>query len=133
LERVVEVWPAVVDHVRSSGAEMLSSLFDGSRPVGIVQEKRVVRVAFPESAKFNKRKAEARPNVEKVAEALEAILGQRLRPVYELAEVDEEGPSEADDTAGMEEEEIIELIKNKFDAKEVDEESGPDARESEAG
>jgi hypothetical protein len=132
IERVVKLWPAVVDHVRGSGAEMLSSLFDGSRPIAVDVERSVVKVGFPESAKFNKRKAEARPNVEKVAASLQAILGAPLRPVYELVEV-EEATEQAGADAEMAEEEIIEMIKTKFDASEVADDGEPGARESEAG
>ena len=53
-------------------------------------------------------------------EAIKAIAGERLSPVYELLE-DDSGEEPAPDplSAAMGEEEIIELIKNKFDASEV--------------
>jgi DNA polymerase III subunit gamma/tau len=134
IERVTELWPAVVDHVRSSGSEMLSSLFDGSRPLAVDTERSVLKVGFPASAKFNKRKAEAQANVERIAESVKAIVGERLRPVYELIEVDEaEGTAASNGANAMAEEEIIELIKTKFDAQEVADEAEPEARESEAG
>ena len=134
IERVTELWPAVVDHVRSSGSEMLSSLFDGSRPLAVDTERSVLKVGFPASAKFNKRKAEAQANVERIAESVKAIVGERLRPVYELIEVDEdEAAAAANGAKPMAEEEIIELIKTKFDAQEVADEAEPEARESEAG
>ena len=134
IERVTELWPAVVDHVRSSGSEMLSSLFDGSRPLAVDSERSVLKVGFPASAKFNKRKAEAQANVERIAESLKAIVGERLRPVYELIDVDEAEATEAANGAKpMAEEEMIELIKTKFDAREVAEEAEPEARESETG
>ena len=134
IERVTELWPAVVDHVRSSGSEMLSSLFDGSRPLAVDTERSVLKVGFPASAKFNKRKAEAQANVERIAESVKAIVGERLRPVYELIEVDEgEAAAAANGAKPMAEEEIIELIKTKFDAREVADEAEPEARESEAG
>ena len=134
IERVTELWPAVVDHVRSSGSEMLSSLFDGSRPLAVDTERSVLKVGFPASAKFNKRKAEAQANVERIAESVKAIVGERLRPVYELIEVDEaEVAGAPNGTNAMAEEEIIELIKTKFDAQEVADEAEPEARESEAG
>ena len=117
---MTELWPAVVDHVRSSGSEMLSSLFDGSRPLAVDTERSVLKVGFPASAKFNKRKAEAQANVERIAESVKAIVGERLRPVYELIEVDEDDAAAAANGAtAMAEEEIIELIKAKFDAQEV--------------
>jgi DNA polymerase III subunit gamma/tau len=119
IKRMLELWPAVVDHVRESGAEMLSTLFDGARPVDVDSERSVVRIAFPSSAKFNKRKAEAQANVERIAESVKAIVGERLRPVYELVEGEPEEASEGEGVAPMAEEEIIELLKTKFDAREV--------------
>jgi DNA polymerase III subunit gamma/tau len=118
IERMLELWPAVVDHVRQSGSEMLSSLFDGSRPLEIDEERSILRVGFPASAKFNKRKAEAQANVERITESVKAIVGERLRPVYELVEGEPEEATQGD-AAPMAEEEIIELLKTKFDASEV--------------
>jgi DNA polymerase III subunit gamma/tau len=129
LDTVVEMWPAVVDHVRGD-SEMLSTLFDGTRPVAVEAERSVLRIGFPPSAKFNKRKAESRANIDRIAEALQAIVGHRLRPAYVLLE-DDAPAAAANGTEEMAEEEIIELIKTNFDAREVVDD--PDARESEAG
>ncbi|MFL5906238.1 MAG: DNA polymerase III subunit gamma/tau [Solirubrobacterales bacterium] len=126
--RVVELWPAVVDHLRDSGDQVLSTVFDGARPLAIDEERSLLRIGFPPSAKFNKRKAEAPANVERMAEAITAIVGQRLRPAYELTEDDDAAPS-PETQPTLSEEEMIDLIKDKFDASEV----GDDARESEAG
>ena len=130
IERVLELWPAVVDHVRGD-SEMLSTLFDGTRPVAVESERSILRIGFPPSAKFNKRKAESRANIERIAEALQAIVGEQLRPAYVLLE-DEVPSTEANGTEEMGEEEIIELIKSNFDAREVTGDDA-DARESEAG
>jgi hypothetical protein len=118
----------VIEHVRQSGSAMLSSLFEGARPLELDAESGVLKIGFPSSAKFNKRKAEAPANVERVAEALKAIAGEQLRPVYELIDGEEAPPSEAL-SAALGEEEMIELLKNNFDASEVE----LDERESEAG
>jgi DNA polymerase III subunit gamma/tau len=128
LERVVELWPAVVGHLRESGEEMLSTLFEGARPLGINEERSMLRIGFPASAKFNKRKAEAPANVERMTETIHAITGVRLRPAYELTE-DESGEV-GEDLTEMSDDDLIEMIKTNFDAREID----PDeARESEAG
>jgi DNA polymerase-3 subunit gamma/tau len=119
IERVVEMWPAVVDHVRESGSEMLSTLFDGARPLGVDEERARLRIGFPASAKFNKRKAEVPSNVELIAESLQAIVGTRLKPTYELIEGEPSGPREGEGATAMAEEEIIELLKAKFDASEM--------------
>jgi DNA polymerase-3 subunit gamma/tau len=132
VKRMLELWPAVVDHVRESGSEMLSSLFDGARPLGVDQERSQLRIGFPASAKFNKRKAEAKGNVELIAESLQAIAGARLKPVYELIDEEPEGPKEGEGATAMADEEIIELLKAKFDASEVVDD-GDEDRRSEAG
>jgi DNA polymerase-3 subunit gamma/tau len=130
IRRMVELWPAVVDHLRQSGAEMLSTLFEGARPLAIDEERSVVRVGFPSSAKFNKRKAEAPANVERMTDAIKAVVGEQLRPAYELTE-DEQASEGGGESAGeLAEEELIDLIKTKFDAREVAE---GEAREGEGG
>jgi hypothetical protein len=108
---------------------MLSTLFDGARPLAIDEERSLLRIGFPPSAKFNKRKAEAPANVERMSDAITAIVGQRLRPAYELLEDDNVNASS---TAASEltEDDLIDLIKDNFDASEV---VADDARESEAG
>ncbi|HET8592417.1 MAG TPA: DNA polymerase III subunit gamma/tau [Solirubrobacterales bacterium] len=128
IDRVVELWPAVVGHLRESGSQMLSTLFEGAMPLGVVHERSMLRVGFPASAKFNKRKAEAPANVERMADAIHAIIGERLRPAYELTE--EENAGEGAGSGEITEDDLVEMIKTNFDAHEVD----PDeARESEAG
>ncbi|HEX3562314.1 MAG TPA: hypothetical protein VHU24_05700, partial [Solirubrobacterales bacterium] len=130
IETVVEAWPAIVDHLRDSGSAMLSTLFDGARPLGIDEERSALRIGFPPSAKFNKKKAEAAANVERMTEAITLIVGTRMRPIYELTEEDvaDAAPEESGE---MSEDEMVDLIKDNFDASEVVPDD--DARESEAG
>ncbi len=129
LDKVMSLWPAVVDHVRQSGAEMLSSVFEGAKPMAVDNEKAELRIGFPASASFNKRNAEARANVERFAASLRAILGEQLRPVFELLDTDPE-PAES---AKLGDEELIDLIKTKFDASEVSGSDPDDAREASSG
>ena len=129
IEKVRELWPAVVDHLRDSGSAMLSSLFNEARPLGIDEERSVLRIGFPASANFNKKKAESLPNVERMTEALASVAGHRLRPVYEL--IDEPGDGAAPEKAPeMSDDELVDLVKDSFDASEV---APDDARESGAG
>jgi len=127
LEKVMSLWPAVVDHVRESGSEMLSTLFEGARPLAVDAEKAVLKVGFPASATFNKRKAEAKANVERFADSFRAIVGERLRPVYELLDSDPEPKANGNGGGEIADEELIELIKTKFDASEI---TPDDARET---
>ena len=73
-------------------------------------------------------------NVERMSEAIEATAGVRLRPVYELSEEGEKAP-DVEASSEMTEEDLIDMIKDKFDADEVttDEVTTDEARESEAG
>jgi DNA polymerase-3 subunit gamma/tau len=129
IERVVELWPAVVTHLQESGSAMLSTLFEGARPLGIDEERSMLRIGFPESAKFNKKKAESPTNIERMTEAIGLIVGNRMRPAYELVE-EENGEAAPEAAAELSEEDKINLIKDTFDATEV---APGDARESEAG
>jgi DNA polymerase-3 subunit gamma/tau len=117
VERVIELWPAVVDHLRDSGSAMLSTLFDEARPLGVDQERSVLRIGFPASAKFQKKKAESAANIDRMTEALGSIAGIRLRPVYEL--IDGEGEDAKEESAELSEEELVDLVKDSFDASEV--------------
>jgi hypothetical protein len=115
LEKVKRLWPAVVDHVRQQGEMVLSALFENARPLDVDNKENVLRVGFPASATFNKKKAEAQPNRELFAEAVRQIIGQSLRPVYVLLENDGEGEKDGPE---LTEEELIERVKTEFDAEE---------------
>jgi DNA polymerase-3 subunit gamma/tau len=126
-ERISGLWPAVLDQVRESGSELLSTVFAAARPVAVDVERAVLEVGFPASAAFNKRKAEAQEARERLADAVKTIVGERLRPIYVLLEGDEEAaPGGAQ--APLSEEELIELLRSEFDAEEF--EAG-DAKEAE--
>jgi DNA polymerase III subunit gamma/tau len=129
IERVVELWPAVVDHLRDHGSAMLSTLFDDARPLGIDEERSRIRIGFPSSAKFNKKKAESTGNIERMTDAIAAVVGTQMRPAYELTD-EENGDAAPERSSELSEEDKIDLIKDTFDATEVAE---GDARESEAG
>ncbi len=116
IERITGLWPAVLDHVRQSGSELLSAVFQAARPLAVDAERAVVEVGFPSSAAFNKRKAEARVNQERLAEALRTIVGESLRPVYVLIEGEDE--ANGNGAAPMSDEELVDWIKAEFDAEE---------------
>ena len=88
LERLVGLWPAVMDQVKS-GSELLSHALSVARPIAVDVEQAVVQVGFPVSAGFNKRKAEAVEAKEMLADAVKTIVGERLRPVYVILEGEE--------------------------------------------
>ncbi len=115
LKKITGAWPAVLDSLRQTSPALVAT-FEGSRPVGV--EEGAVKIGFPASATFNKRKAEAPDKRELVEGAFEAVLGERLRPVYVLLDGDatpEEEP--ADDE--IDHDALVERLKKEFDAEEV--------------
>jgi DNA polymerase-3 subunit gamma/tau len=126
LERISGLWPAVLEQVRESGSELLSTVLAAARPVAVDLEQGVLEVGFPASAAFNKRKAEAQEARERLADAVKTIAGERLRPVYVLLDGEEES-----DAGGTEpplsEEELIERLKTEFDAEEFEAEEAKEA------
>jgi DNA polymerase III subunit gamma/tau len=118
LEQVIRVWPAVLDQLMQK-APALAASFDGARPVAVDAEERTVTVGFPADHTFNKRKAEAPDKREQLTAALEAVLGERLRPAY--AVLDEDAPAEeaAPEGDGGGHAALVEKIKSEFDAEEV--------------
>ncbi len=125
VERLARVWPAIIDQMRNSGAMMLSALYEGARPVAVDAVEFTVTVGFPPSATFNKRKAEAPDQRDRFAEAVEATVGRRLRPLYEVVEGEAEGagegaePKEEGGCAPDDEDALLERLKSEFDAEEV--------------
>ncbi len=88
---MVRVWPAVLDQLMQT-APALAASFDGARPVELDAGERTVTVGFPAAHTFNKRKAEAPDKREQLVAALEAVLGEKLRPVYVVLEDEDAAP-----------------------------------------
>ncbi len=132
IERVTSLWPAVVEHVRDSNSEMVSTLFHGARPIAVDREKSVIRIGFPSSAKFNKRKIESDQNAAIITESLHAVFGVPLRPAFELleGEGDEAAPTPASGDS-MDEDAVVDMFKDEFDAEEITD-SAPTAPDNSA-
>ena len=121
-----ELWPAVIDAVRSENA-MLAAALGEARPVEATASEAVL--AFPPSAAFFKRKAEGEECRRLVAQALRELGGVALKPVYELREVAvEEAAAPGAEPIAMTDEELVSRFVAEFDAEELidedDEEGG---------
>jgi DNA polymerase III subunit gamma/tau len=119
MEEVARAWPAVLDQLMQT-APALAATFEGARPVAIDAEEESVTVGFPADHTFNKRKAEAPDKREQLAAALEAVLGRKVRPAFDVFD-GEAAPAEDEsaEKAGGDHEALVEKIKSEFDAEEV--------------
>jgi DNA polymerase-3 subunit gamma/tau len=116
LDEIVRMWPAVI-HKLGETSPALAATFDGARPVSMNDEG--LKVGFPAEFTFNKRKAEAPDKRELMADAIETVLGERMKPTYVLLD-GEAAPEEADAPEDeIDHDAIEERLKSEFDAKEV--------------
>jgi len=117
-EEVVNTWPSVLDKLRET-SPALAATFDGARPVSLDAEEGL-RVGFPAELTFNKRKAETPEKRELMADVIEDVLGERLRPTYVLLD-DEPAPAaeEAPSDREIDHDALVEKLKSEFDAEEV--------------
>ncbi|MEA2313754.1 MAG: polymerase subunit gamma/tau, partial [Solirubrobacteraceae bacterium] len=118
LQSLSEMWPAIVDLVRSEHA-MLGAVIAEARPVAV--EGEAVTLAFASTAQFLKKKAESPPNRMAVAEALRAVTGGRFDLSFELLSELEQDGSPAPQHS---EEEWVRRFMEEFDAEEITGERG---------
>ncbi|MGD1051050.1 MAG: DNA polymerase III subunit gamma/tau [Solirubrobacteraceae bacterium] len=111
LERLVGMWPDVLDTVRAGNA-MLGAVVDIARPVELAGDRLVL--AFGEDDPFLRQKAEERATRAALAEAVRAVTGHALTFTYELREG--HGPPAP---AALSEDELVARLKDEFGAEEL--------------
>ncbi|MFL5820346.1 MAG: DNA polymerase III subunit gamma/tau [Solirubrobacteraceae bacterium] len=114
LDAINSLWPSVIETIRGDNA-MLAALLEGARPVALHADE--LRLAFPESAAFLKRKAEDVRNRQAAGRALEAVAGRSLRLSYELRADEDAGPD--GDGPAMTADELVARLMEEFDAEEL--------------
>jgi len=119
LAQIVNTWPSVLDKLRET-SPALAATFDGARPVSLDTEEGL-QVGFPAELTFNKRKAETPEKRELMADVIEDVLGERLRPTYVLLEDEPAAPEEEAKASDREidHDALVEKLKSEFDAEEV--------------
>jgi NADH:ubiquinone oxidoreductase subunit D len=80
-----------------------------------------LKVGFPAEFTFNKRKAEAPEKRELMADAIESVLGERIKPAYVLLDGGVASEDDEEETSGgeIDHDALVEKLKSEFDAKEV--------------
>ncbi|MDQ2700553.1 MAG: hypothetical protein M3Y23_04415, partial [Actinomycetota bacterium] len=116
LERLNQVWPAVIDAIRAAGSGPTASYFEGTRPVAIAPGR--IEIGFPPEASFNRRNAEKPERKSALVEALFTVTGERLTPEY--ADLDGSGgPQAPEPVETIGEDEFVARVKSEFNAEEV--------------
>jgi DNA polymerase-3 subunit gamma/tau len=115
---VVNTWPAVLDKLRET-SPALAATFDGARPVRLDAEG--LEIGFPAELTFNKKKAETPEKRELMADAIEAVMGERMRPSYVLLDGEEPAPAEEAKASAdeIDHDALVEKLKSEFNAEEV--------------
>jgi DNA polymerase-3 subunit gamma/tau len=118
LDEIARMWPAVL-HKLGETSPALAATFDGARPVSMDDDG--LKVGFPAEFTFNKRKAEAPEKRDLMADAIESVLGERIKPVYVLldGEASPEDDGEGASKGEIDHDALVEKLKTEFDAKEV--------------
>jgi len=119
LEHIQSLWPAAVEAVREENA-MVGALLAEARPAEL--EGTSLTVAFAEGAAFSKKKAEN--NRALLAKALRDLTGNSLELIYELRDGVEGHAGYSEASSSMDEEQLLERLKQEFGATEVFDDEG---------
>jgi hypothetical protein len=112
IERLKQLWPAVVDQVRSENP-MVGACLETARPLSIEGDR--LTICFPAMNGFSRKTVDK--NRELVQTALRALTGTSLGLDYEMRDDDEAAGGDA--PAALSEEELIERLKRDYGATEV--------------
>jgi DNA polymerase-3 subunit gamma/tau len=117
LDQLRDAWQRdVVDAVRERSIP-ISTLLIEARPVEISGD--TLTIEFAPAAGFHKAQIEEPKNLAMLADALYAVTGRRLRIETVIGAAPE--PTEHEDPRELSEEDVISLLKDTFDAEEVEE------------
>jgi DNA polymerase-3 subunit gamma/tau len=121
LDALRELWPAVVDAIRSENG-LLAAALEKAQPVEVAGGE--ATFAFAREESFFKGTAERDEHRQRVAETVRSLAGTALRPRYELRELTVELPGMPAPIAPTDEE-LVDRFVAEFDAEElIDDEEG---------
>jgi DNA polymerase III subunit gamma/tau len=117
LEQLQEAWQRTILPAVEEKSIPTASVLREAQPKDLAGD--TLTVEFPRAASFHRQLAEEPKNATLLAEALYEVTGRHLELAFEVGENGGETPAEEEQPAS--EEEIIELMKGTFDAREVEE------------
>jgi DNA polymerase-3 subunit gamma/tau len=118
LEQLQEAWQRTILPAVEEKSIPTASVLREAHPKDLAGD--TLTVEFPRAASFHRQLAEDPKNATLLAEALYEVTGRRLALAFEVGENGGEGAAEAEPDEPASEEEIIELMKGTFDAREVE-------------
>jgi DNA polymerase III subunit gamma/tau len=116
LEQLQEAWRRSILPAVAERSIPISSALGEARPASLAGD--TLTLEFPQTAAFHLKLAEDSKNAALLRDALYEVTGQRLAVVFELGESRER---EEHDERPASEEDVLELMKSTFDARELDE------------
>ena len=119
LEQLQEAWQRTILPAVEEKSIPTASVLREAHPKGLADD--TLTVEFPREASFHRQLAEEPKNATLLAEALYEVTGRHLALAFEVGENGGETDEPAPDEPASEEE-IIELMKGTFDAREVGDE-----------
>ena len=117
LEQLQEAWQRTILPAVEEKSIPIASVLREAHPKGLAGD--TLTVEFPRAASFHRELAEEPKNATLLAEALYELTGRHLDLAFEVGENGEGGEPAHEEPVS--EEEIIELMKGTFDAREVEE------------
>jgi DNA polymerase III subunit gamma/tau len=118
LEQLQEAWQRAVLPAVEEKSIPTASVLREAHPAGLAGD--TLTLEFPRNASFHRQLAEEPKNATLLADALYEVTGRRLALAFELGT--NGGDSEPDDEEPASEDDFVSLIKDTFDAREVEEE-----------
>jgi len=120
LEQVAEAWQrSVVETVRERSIPVASLLAEAT-PTQLADD--TLTLEFPAGADFHRRQIAEPQNIGLLRDALYEVTGRKLAVVLETGDAEEHLEPAADEES-LSEEGVISLLKETFDAREVEEET----------
>ncbi len=116
LEQLQEAWRRSILPAVAERSIPISSALGEAHPAALTGD--TLTLEFPQTAAFHLKLAEDSKNASLLRDALYEVTGRKLAVVFELGEA---GEAQEHDETPASEEDVLELMKSTFDARELDE------------